>query len=85
MIRSITADGPYVKIVSDEDGEKWISRRDALERARGIAGLSPIAPMLAESLIMAYAEAFKNEHGHEPSSVNFQLLKKSIMDEHARA
>lgn len=85
MIRNIMADGPFVKIISDEDGEKWIFRRDALLRAKSIAGLGPTAPQLSEALILASAEAFKNEHGRYPDSTNLALFRKSVAEEHAKS
>ena len=65
MIRSIKAKGNMVLIKSDENGDELIGRREALMRARAIAGMDEKAAGFAESLILAADEAMKNETGGE--------------------
>lgn len=62
MITSIKAKGPMVAVVSDDDGEVLITRKEALLRARAI-NHDKTARDLVEALIKAADEARRNAAG----------------------
>ena len=61
-LREIKACGTMVNII-DSKGSRLISRREALYRARAVAGMDEQAAELAEQLIKAADEAEKNDTG----------------------
>jgi hypothetical protein len=74
MIRSIQARGHMVEIKSDENGTQLITRKEALQRARGIIGLDDQAQDFVEALVKAADDARFNETGRRYSSKNKEAL-----------
>ena len=74
----VRSKGPLVALITSDGKATLLTRKQALERAQAITGLSPDAADIQRDIIKACREAYKAETGIEYHS---QALKMILVEE----